>query len=162
MVKCDAIHDTVTDMHHAHARQDKIEGQQVRTSSMVRLISLCILSSKFILGNKITPHTAQDTVPPTLRSTQQSHLRLYLPNSSPIGNPDTVAWLRAARCTATGRHRASRAAIACTACLQPTPPFRATHSKGLLVLSSRGAAGALVAARRDQDPSPPICARLTR
>ena len=34
---------------------------------MVLLISLCILSSKCILGNEIIPHTAQDTVPPTLR-----------------------------------------------------------------------------------------------
>ena len=78
---------------------------------------------------------------------------IYLPSSSLIGDPDTVAWLRAARCTATGRHRASQAAIAYTASLHRTPPFQATKSKALLVLSGRGAAVALVALRRDLDPS---------
>ena len=74
---------------------------------------------------------------------------IYLPSSSLIGDPDAVAWLRAARCTATGRHRASQAAIAYTASLHRTPPFQATNTKALLVLSGRGAAVALVAARRD-------------
>jgi hypothetical protein len=78
---------------------------------------------------------------------------IYLPSSSLIGDPDAVAWLRAARCTATGRHRASQAAIAYTASLHRTPPFQATKSKALLVLSGRGAAVALVALRRDLDPS---------
>ena len=78
---------------------------------------------------------------------------IYLPSSSLIGDTDTVAWLRAARCTGTGRHRASQAAIACTASLHATPPFQATKSKALLVLSGRGAAVALVAARRDLHPS---------
>jgi len=78
---------------------------------------------------------------------------IYLPSSSLIGDPDAVAWLRAARCTAAGRHRASQAAIASTASLHRTPPFQAAKSKALLVLSGRGAAVALVAARRDLDPS---------
>ena len=78
---------------------------------------------------------------------------IYLPNSSLIGDPDAVAWLRAARCTAAGRHRASQAAIASTASLHRTPPFQAAKSKALLVLSGRGAAVALVAARRDLHPS---------
>ena len=50
-------------------------------------------------------------------------------------------------CVSRARAFSSRAAIACTACLQPTPPFQATNSKDFLVLSGRGAAGALVAAR---------------
>jgi hypothetical protein len=78
---------------------------------------------------------------------------IYLPSSSLIGDPDTVAWLRATRCTAAGRHRASQAAIASTASLHRTPPFQATKSKDFLVLSGRGAAVALVAARRDHYPS---------
>ena len=78
---------------------------------------------------------------------------IYLPSSSLIGDPDTVAWLRATRCTGTRPHRASQAAIACTASLHRTPPFQAANTKALLVLSGRGAAVALVAARRDLDPS---------
>ena len=81
---------------------------------------------------------------------------IYLPSSSLIGDTDTVAWLRAARCTGTRPHRASQAPIACTASLHRTPPFQAADSKALLVLSGRGAAAALVAARRDLGT---ICAR---
>ena len=40
---------------------------------------------------------------------------------------------------------APEAAIACTASLHRTPPFQATNTKALLVLSGRGAAVALVA-----------------
>jgi hypothetical protein len=68
-----------------------------------------------------------------LRHSPEHSNDIYLPNSSLIGDPDAVAWLRAARCTATGRHRASRAAIACTASLHRTPPFQAAKSKALLV-----------------------------
>ena len=78
---------------------------------------------------------------------------IYLPSSSLIGDTDTVAWLRATRCTGTRPHRASQAAIACTASLHRTPPFQAANTKALLVLSGRGAAVALVAARRDHYPS---------
>ena len=74
---------------------------------------------------------------------------IYLPSSSLIGDTDTVAWLRATRCTGTRPHRASQAAIACTASLHRTPPFQAANSKALLVLSGRGAAVALVALRQD-------------
>ena len=74
---------------------------------------------------------------------------IYLPSSSLIGDADTVAWQRAARCTGTRPHRASQAAIACTASLHRTPPFQATNTKALLVLSGRGAAVALVALRQD-------------
>ena len=81
---------------------------------------------------------------------------IYLPSSSLIGDADTVAWQRAARCTGTRPHRASQAAIACTASLHRTPPFQATNTKALLVLSGRGAAVALVAARQDLGT---ICAR---
>ena len=82
---------------------------------------------------------------------------IYLPSGIPlIGDPDAVAWLRAARCTAAGRHRASQAAIAYTASLHRTPPFQATKSKALLVLSGRGAAVALVALRQDLGT---LCAR---
>ena len=80
----------------------------------------------------------------------------YLPSSSLIGDTDTVAWLRATRCPETRPHRASQAPIACTASLQPTTPSRATNSKALLVLSGRGAAVALVAARQDLGT---LCAR---
>ena len=78
---------------------------------------------------------------------------IYLPSSSLIGDTDTVAWLRATRCTGTRPHRASQAPIVCTASLHATPPFQATKSKALLVLSGRGAAVALVALRRDLCPS---------
>ena len=78
---------------------------------------------------------------------------IYLPSSSLIGDADTVAWQRAARCTGTRPHRASQAAIVCTASLHRTPPFQAAKSKAFLVLSDRGAAVALVALRRDLDPS---------
>ena len=78
---------------------------------------------------------------------------IYLPSSSLIGDTDTVAWLRATRCTGTRPHRASQAPIACTASLHRTPPFQAADSKALLVLSGRGAAVTLVALRRDLDPS---------
>ena len=74
---------------------------------------------------------------------------IYLPSSSLIGDTDTVAWLRATRCTGTRPHRASQAAIACTASLHRTPPFQAANTKALLVLSGRGAAAALVALGRD-------------
>ena len=79
-------------------------------------------------------------------NTPEHSNHIYLPNSSLIGDPDAVAWLRAARCTGTRPHRASQAAIACTASLHRTPPFQAANSKALLVLSGRGAAVALVAA----------------
>ena len=79
---------------------------------------------------------------------------IYLPNSSLIGDPDAVAWLRAARCTAAGRHRASQAAIASTASLHRTPPFQAAKSKAFLILSGRGAAVALVAAPPRPRPLP--------
>ena len=82
---------------------------------------------------------------------------IYLPSSSLIGDTDTVAWLRATRCTGTRPHRASQAAIVCTASLHRTPPFQATNTKALLVLSGRGAAVALVARRRETS-APPICA----
>ena len=90
-------------------------------------------------------------------NTPEHSNHIYLPNSSLIGDPDAVAWLRAARCTAAGRHRASQAAIASTASLHltlhRTPPFQAAKSKAFLILSGRGAAVALVAARRDHYPS---------
>ena len=86
-------------------------------------------------------------------NTPEHSNHIYLPNSSLIGDPDAVAWLRAARCTATGPHRASQAAIACTASLHRTPPFQAAKSKAFLILSGRGAAVALVALGRDLDPS---------
>ena len=89
-------------------------------------------------------------------NTPEHSNHIYLPNSSLIGDPDAVAWLRAARCTAAGRHRASQAAIASTASLHRTPPFQAAKSKALLVLSGRGAAVALVAARQDLGT---LCAR---
>ena len=74
---------------------------------------------------------------------------IYLPSSSLIGDTDTVAWLRVARCTATGPHRASQAAIVCTASLHRTPPFQAAKSKAFLIISGRGAAVSLVALRQD-------------
>ena len=86
-------------------------------------------------------------------NTPEHSNHIYLPNSSLIGDPDAVAWLRAARCTAAGRHRASQAAIASTASLHRTPPFQAAKSKAFLIISGRGAAVALVAARRDHYPS---------
>ena len=89
-------------------------------------------------------------------NTQEHSNHIYLPSSSLIGDPDTVAWLRAARCTGTRPHRASQAAIGCTASLHRTPPFQAAKSKALLVLSGRGAAVALVAARQDLGT---LCAR---
>ena len=81
---------------------------------------------------------------------------IYLPNSSLIGDTDTVAWLRATRCTGTRPHRASQAPIVCTASLHRTPPVQAANSKALLVLSGRGAAVALVALRQDLGT---LCAR---
>ena len=59
---------------------------------------------------------------------------IYLPSSSLIGDTDTVAWLRATRCTGTRPHRASQAPIVCTASLHATPPFQATKSKDFLVV----------------------------
>ena len=53
----------------------------------------------------------------------------YLPSSSLIGDADTVAWLRATRSTGTRPHRASQAAIACTASLHRTPPFHVPSRK---------------------------------
>ena len=82
-------------------------------------------------------------------NTPEHRNHIYLPNSSLIGDTDTVAWLRATRCTGTRPHRASQAAIACTASLHRTPPFQAANTKALLVLSGRGAAVALVALRQD-------------
>ena len=48
---------------------------------------------------------------------------IYLPSSSLIGDTDTVAWLRATRCTGTRPHRASQAPIVCTVlhCMQRRP-----------------------------------------
>ena len=113
--------------------------------------SLCILSQECILSPSlyITTCHARDGV----SDTPEHSNHIYLPSSSLIGDTDTVAWLRATRCTGTRPHRASQAAIACTASLHRTPPFQATNTKALLVLSGRGAAVALVAARRDLDPS---------
>ena len=79
---------------------------------------------------------------------------IYLPSSSLIGDRETqrhrgMAASPATRCTGTRPHRASQAPIVCTASLHATPPFQAAKSKALFVLSGRGAAVALVAARRD-------------
>ena len=113
--------------------------------------SLCILLQEGIL--LIIYHH----MPRERRCLRHSHSNdIYLPNSSLIGDPDAVAWLRAARCTAAGRHRASQAAIASTASLHQTPPFQAAKSKAFLILSGRGAAVALVAARR---PAETVLAR---
>jgi hypothetical protein len=71
------------------------------------------------------------------RHTNECSSDIYLPSSSLIGDPEAVAWLRAARCTGTRPHRASQAAIASTAPLHRTPPFQAANTKALLVLSGR-------------------------
>ena len=80
---------------------------------------------------------------------QQSHLPAEFLSNRRHRTP----WhgLRATRCTGTRPHRASQAAIACTASLHRTPPFQAANTKALLVLSGRGAAVALVALRQDLD-----------
>jgi hypothetical protein len=103
---------------------------------------VCILLQECILHyyNYIITRTARHGV----SNTPEHSNHIYLPTSSLIGDTDAVAWLRAARCTATGPHRASQAAIACTASLHRTPPFQAAKSKAFLVLSGRGAAVALV------------------
>ena len=52
---------------------------------------------------------------------------IYLPSSSLIGDTDTVAWLRATRCTGTRPHRASQAPIVCncfTACNAALPSHK--------------------------------------
>ena len=107
------------------------------------------ITGMYSLSLYITTCHARDGVSDTPEHSDD----IYLPSSSLIGDPDTVAWLRAARCTATGRHRASQAAIACTASLHRTPPFQAAKSKAFLIISGRGAAVSLVALRRDLDPS---------
>ena len=99
----------------------------------------------------ISPHATRETE--GVSDTPDHSNDIYLPSSSLIGDADTVAWQRAARCTGTRPHRASLAAIVCTASLHRTPPFQAAKSKAFLVLSGRGAAVALVALRRDLCPS---------
>jgi hypothetical protein len=127
--------------------------QPVRISSMVLLVALYAFYYRmYSLSLYITTCHARDGVSDTPEHSND----IYLPSSSLIGDTDAVAWLRAARCTAMGRHRASQAAIACTASLHRTPPFQAAKSKALLVLSGRGAAVALVAARQDLGT---LCAR---
>ena len=103
------------------------------------------ITGMYSLQLYITTCHARDGV----SDTPEHSNHIYLPSSSLIGDTDTVAWLRATRCPETRPHRASQAPIACTASLQPTTPSRATNSKALLVLSGRGAAVALVAARQD-------------
>ena len=103
------------------------------------------ITRMFSLQLYITTCHARDGV----SDTPEHSNHIYLLNSSLIGDPDAVAWLRAARCTGTRPHRASQAAIACTASLHRTPPFQAAKSKAFLVLSGRGAAVALVALRQD-------------
>ena len=107
------------------------------------------ITGMYSLQLYITTCHARDGV----SDTPEHSNHIYLLNSSLIGDTDTVAWLRVARCTATGPHRASQAPIACTASLHQTPPFQAAKSKAFLVLSGRGAAVALVALRRDLCPS---------
>ena len=102
------------------------------------------ITGMYSLSLYITTCHARDGVSDT---PDHSH-DIYLPSSSLIGDTDTVAWLRATRCTGTRPHRASQAAIACTPSLHRTPPFQAANTKALLVLSGRGAAVALVALRR--------------
>ena len=116
---------------------------------MVLLVAYAFYYKNVFSNLYITTCHARDGVSDTPEHSND----IYLPSSSLIGDTDTVAWLRAARCTGTRPHRASQAAIACTASLHRTPPFQAAKSKALLVLSGRGAAVALVAARRDLDPS---------
>ena len=107
------------------------------------------ITGMYSLSLYITTCHARDGVSDT---PDHSH-DIYLPSSSLIGDTDTVAWLRATRCTGTRPHRASQAPIACTASLHQTPPFQAADSKALLVLSGRGAAVTLVVLRRDDYPS---------
>ena len=107
------------------------------------------ITGMYSLSLYITTCHARDGVSDTPEHSND----IYLPSSSLIGDTDTVAWLRATRCTGTRPHRASQAPIACTASLHRTPPFQAADSKALLVLSGRGAAVALVALRRDDYPS---------
>ena len=138
----------------------KLGGQPVRISSMVLLVAYAFYYRN-VFSIVIYHHMPRERR--CLRRDTPDHSNdIYLPSSSLIGDTDTVAWLRATRCTGTRPHRASQAAIACTASLHATPPFQATKSKALLVLSGRGAAVALVAARRGLYPCPPICARLAR
>ena len=58
---------------------------------------------------------------------------IYLPNSSLIGDPEAVAWLRATRCPETRRHRASRAPIVCSHCFTACNAALPSHKhEGLL------------------------------
>ena len=107
------------------------------------------ITGMYSLQLYITTCHARDGV----SDTPEHSNHIYLPSSSLIGDTDTVAWLRATRCTGARPHRASQAPIACTASLHRTPPFQAANTKALLVLSGRGAAVAIVALRRDLDPS---------
>ena len=65
------------------------------------------ITGMYSLQLYITTCHARDGV----SDTPEHSNHIYLLNSSLIGDTDTVAWLRAARCTATGPHRASQAAI---------------------------------------------------
>ena len=65
-------------------------------------------------------------------NTPEHSNHIYLPTSSLVGDPDAVAWLRAARCTGTRPHRASQAPIVCTASLHATPPFPSHKIEGLV------------------------------
>ena len=84
------------------------------------ICSLCILSQECILHHLyITTCHARDGVSETPEHSND----IYLPSSSLIGDTDTVAWLRATRCTGTRPHRASQAPIVCTVlhCMQRRP-----------------------------------------
>ena len=101
--------------------------------------SLCILLQECILSNyilSITTCHARDGV----SDTPEHSNHIYLLNSSLIGDTDTVAWLRATRCTGTRPHRASQAPIVCTASLRPLSlPFaRALRAAIRTLTATRG------------------------
>ena len=125
-----------------------VRGHPVRISSMVLLVAYAFYYRNVLFSITLLEYIITRTARHGFSNTPEHSNHSCLPSSSPIGDSDAVAWLRAARCTTTGRHRASQAAIACTASLHRTPPFQAANTKALLVLSGRGAAVALVAARR--------------
>ena len=96
---------------------------------------------KHVFSTTIYHHTHRETRCLQHSGAQQSHLQ------TPWHGCEQPAAQRRVRIAP------AKQPLVCTASLHQTPPFQAAKSKAFLVLSDRGAAVALVALRRDLDPS---------
>ena len=132
-------------------KRPTVRRDSVRTSSMVLLVAYAFYY-KNVFSPTIYHHMPRERRCLRHSGAQQSHLPAEFLSNRRHRHRGMAASSPLHRDASASRQPSSHT-VGCTASLHRTPPFQAAKSKALLVLSGRGAAGALVAARRDHYPS---------